>query len=39
MRGALSEEAYREDLTLVRAALAALPDAHWREYLDAWPAA
>jgi len=39
MRGALSDEAYQQDLALVRAALAALPDSHWREYLDAWPVA
>jgi predicted PolB exonuclease-like 3'-5' exonuclease len=37
MRGVLTDEACREDAGLVRAALTALPDAHWREYLDAWP--
>ena len=39
MRGALTDESYQQDVALVRGALAALPDAHWREYLDAWPAA
>jgi predicted PolB exonuclease-like 3'-5' exonuclease len=39
MRGVLTDEACREDTALVRAALAVLPDAHWREYLNAWPAA
>ena len=39
-RAVAEDEPYREDVALVRAALAALPDEpHWREYLDAWPAA
>lgn len=36
MRGALTQDAYREEMALVRNALAALEGAHWKQYLDAW---
>jgi predicted PolB exonuclease-like 3'-5' exonuclease len=36
MRGALSAEAYAREEALVRETLAAMPQAHWREYLAAW---
>jgi predicted PolB exonuclease-like 3'-5' exonuclease len=36
MRGAIGAEAYREEVALVRSALAALEGAHWKEYLAAW---
>jgi predicted PolB exonuclease-like 3'-5' exonuclease len=39
MRGVLSSEAYAREEALVRDALAALPQPHWREYLAAWPTA
>lgn len=38
MRGALTEKAHAHEEALVRESLAALPQAHWREYLAAWPA-
>lgn len=37
MRGVLSSSAYREEIAQTRAALQALPGAHWREFIDAWP--
>jgi len=37
MRGVLSEEQAKGEERLVRDSLAALPQAHWREYLAAWP--
>ncbi len=36
MRGAMSQEAYREEIALVRNALGALDGEHWKEYLAAW---
>jgi predicted PolB exonuclease-like 3'-5' exonuclease len=39
MRGALSAEAYAREEALVRETLTAMPQAHWREYLAAWPKA
>jgi 3'-5' exonuclease len=36
MRGALSAEAYAREESLVRVTLAAMPQAHWGEYLAAW---
>jgi predicted PolB exonuclease-like 3'-5' exonuclease len=36
MRGALSAEAYAREEGLVRGTLASMPQAHWREYLEAW---
>jgi len=36
MRGALSQQAYREEINLVRTSLEGLEGAHWREYLSAW---
>jgi hypothetical protein len=39
MRGALSAESYAREVALVRDTLTAMPQAHWREYLAAWPAA
>ena len=38
MRGALDAAAYTREETLVRETLAAMPQAHWHEYLAAWPA-
>lgn len=38
MRGALAPQAYDDELALTRSTLAALPGAHWREFLAAWPA-
>lgn len=38
MRGALAPQAYDDELALTRGTLAALPGAHWREFLAAWPA-
>lgn len=38
MRGVLSDEQYAVEETLVRDSLQRQPAAHWREYLDAWPA-
>lgn len=38
MRGQLSDSAYAAELDVVRKSLASLSGAHWREYLDAWPA-
>jgi len=37
MRGSLSMEAYREELSLVRHSLGGLEGEHWKEYLSAWP--
>ena len=39
MRGVYSAEAYAREEALVRESLAAMPQAHWREYLAAWPSA
>ncbi len=39
MRGALSAEAYAREEAMVRNTLTAMPQAHWREYLAAWPKA
>lgn len=36
MRGAFTQDAYREEMALVRNALAALEGPHWKQYLDAW---
>ena len=38
MRGALDAAAYTREETLVRETLAVMPQAHWHEYLAAWPA-
>lgn len=39
MRGHLSEQAYDEEVSLVRSTLERLPALHWREFLARWPAA
>lgn len=36
MRGAWTDERYRIEIELLRAALSALPGEHWRQFLDAW---
>jgi predicted PolB exonuclease-like 3'-5' exonuclease len=38
MRGALSPEKYQQEINLVRTTLEKSPDAHWREFLELWPA-
>jgi predicted PolB exonuclease-like 3'-5' exonuclease len=38
MRGLLDESGYEGELQLVRTALESLAGAHWRHFLDAWPA-
>ena len=38
MRGELTPDAYEQEMTLVRESLAKLGGAHWKIYLDAWPA-
>ena len=38
MRGALAPEKYKQEVSLVRATLEKSPDAHWREFLQLWPA-
>lgn len=38
LRGSLTRAAYDEEVALVRGALAAQPEPHWKEYLAAWPA-
>jgi predicted PolB exonuclease-like 3'-5' exonuclease len=38
LRGQLDETAWRQEEQQVRAALTALAEPHWREYLAAWPA-
>lgn len=37
MRGVLSRDAYRAEIGLVRAVLGAAEEAHWREFMAAWP--
>lgn len=37
MRGEIDESAYQAEIDLVRSTLQASPDAHWAEYLAAWP--
>ena len=37
MRGVLNDMAYAREIKLVRDSLAASSDAHWKEYLAAWP--
>ena len=37
LRGAWHKAQYEDEVALVRNSLAALPDAHWQEYLAAWP--
>ncbi|UCE30524.1 MAG: 3'-5' exonuclease [Burkholderiales bacterium] len=37
MRGALSQQAYAQEIALVRETVGALDGAHWRAFLDAWP--
>ncbi len=37
MRGQLSAKAHAEEVAFVRAQLAAIGAAHWREFLAAWP--
>lgn len=39
MRGQLTSEAYAAEIALVRETLAASPEAHWAEFLAAWPTA
>jgi predicted PolB exonuclease-like 3'-5' exonuclease len=39
MRGVLDEVGYGREEQVVRAALTAMPEPHWVQYLDAWPAA
>jgi hypothetical protein len=38
MRGLLEESAYAAEVRLVRESLLSLDGAHWRKFLDAWPA-
>ena len=38
MRGNLSPDKYKQEIDLVRATLDKSPDAHWREFLQLWPA-
>ncbi len=38
MRGELTPDAYALEMTLIRESLAKLDGAHWKTYLDAWPA-
>jgi len=38
MRGLLDDAAYADELRLVRETLESLDGAHWRRFLDAWPA-
>ena len=38
MRGALTPEAYRNEVALVRESLGSAAGAHWQEFLAAWPA-
>ena len=37
MRGALNRDEYAAEITLIRNTLTALPAAHWRVFMDAWP--
>ena len=37
MRGVMNDAAYAREIKLVRDTLAASSDAHWKEYLAAWP--
>ena len=37
MRGVLSQTTYREEIARAREAIGALPGAHWREFIGAWP--
>ena len=37
MRGRLDETGYRREIAATREAIAAIDEAHWREYLAAWP--
>ncbi len=37
MQGALSEQAYHDELKVVREFIAAQPAKHWKEFLAAWP--
>jgi 3'-5' exonuclease len=39
MRGGLTESEYDGEMALVRETLGAIDEAHWREYLAAWPVA
>ena len=36
MRGAYTQDAYRREISLVRATLEKSPDPHWREFLQHW---
>ena len=36
MRGGLTDDEYTQEVTMVRATLAAIDEPHWREYLAAW---
>jgi hypothetical protein len=38
MRGILPPEKYQQEIDLVRHTLDKSPDAHWREFLQLWPA-
>ncbi len=38
MRGHFSQQAYESELSAIRETLTAQPEAHWREYLQAWSA-
>jgi predicted PolB exonuclease-like 3'-5' exonuclease len=38
MRGNLSPDIYQQEIDLVRSTLDKSPDAHWREFLQLWPA-
>ncbi|MEO7728546.1 MAG: 3'-5' exonuclease [Burkholderiales bacterium] len=38
MRGALTPDKYAQEIALVRSTLEKMPDPHWREFLELWPA-
>ena len=37
LRGALSPDTYKQEISLARAVLEKSPDPHWREFLQLWP--
>jgi len=37
MRGGFNDAEYAAEMTFVRDTLSAIDEAHWREYLAAWP--
>lgn len=36
LRGTLTPETYEQEIAVVKAALEAMPESHWQEYLQAW---